>query len=78
MPEKLPPVRESEDSIEIDQKKGQWPYARFVRLEEGELGIILDSNQGGIIIGEGVGQAALVISKKKARRLREFLERTEL
>lgn len=78
MPKDIPPpVREGEDFIEIDMKKGRWPYAKFGRLEDGSVVIYLDCNEGGQVIGQGVGLAALRLSAKKARRLREFLERTE-
>lgn len=74
---KLPPIREGEDVIQIDQKKDRWPFMQAMRLDEGELNISIDSNEGGQVIGLGSGVATLTLSKKKAKRLREFLERTE-
>jgi len=74
---KPPAVRESETDIEIDAKKGEWPYFKAFRLDDGSLGVVVDQNEGGIMIGQGVGIAGLRLSRKKARRLREFLERTE-
>lgn len=74
---KPPPVREGANIIEIDQKKGAWPFVRFVRLDDGGVGIIVDCNEGGQSINEGQGVAVIAIGKKKARKLREFLERTE-
>jgi hypothetical protein len=75
---KPPAIREGEDTLEIDQKKGKWPYVRFVRLEDGSVGVIIDANEGGVVVGQGVGTGVIVLSAKKARRVREFLERTEL
>lgn len=72
-----PPIREGADILEIDQKKGQWPFIRFVRLDEGRLGIIIDSNEGGQVINQGQGIAGIALGPKKARKVREFLERTE-
>lgn len=72
-----PAVRESADSIWIDAKRGEWPFIQVSRLDDGGLLIGLDINHGGYVVGEGVGLAAIKISAKKARRLREFLERTE-
>lgn len=75
---KPPAVREGEDHIEIDAKKGEWPFIQAARLDDGSLGVVIDCNPGGHVVGEGAGVAALRISAKKAKRLREFLERTEL
>lgn len=73
----MPPVREGANIIEIDQKKGAWPFIRFMRLDDGSLGIFVDGNEGGQIINEGQNIATIIVGKKKARKLREFLERTE-
>lgn len=77
MAKKLDPIREGERVLEMDQKKGEWPFARFVRLDDGGLGIIVDGNEGGQVVNEGQGIAVIALGKKKARKLREFLERTE-
>lgn len=77
MKERFPAIREHDDHIEIDAKKGKWPFIHIDRDEDGSLMVIIDCNEGGQIIGEGVGVAAIKLSPKKARRLREFLERTE-
>lgn len=73
----VPAIREGDDYIEIDQSKGSWPFVKFVRGDKDRLLMLIDSNEGGQIIGEGQGIAMLVISKKKAKALKEFLERTE-
>lgn len=73
----IPPVREGENVIEIDAKKNHWPFAKFIRLDDGTLAIIVDQNASGPRIGEGAGVAVIKIGKKKSKRLREFLERTE-
>lgn len=75
--EKLPPIREGENVIQIDAKKGKWPWLQALRFEDGSIAITIDMNEGGQVAMSGVGTAGLKLSKKKARRLREFLERTE-
>lgn len=77
MPRNPPAVRETEDSIEIDAKKGQWPFIKVVRGDKDRVLILIDCNEGGQVINEGAGVAVIAISAKKATRLREFLERTE-
>lgn len=74
---KPPPIREGENVIQIDQTKNRWPYITAIRLEDGKVAVGIDQNEGGQAIGMGVGTAGLLLTKKKARRLREFLERTE-
>lgn len=78
MSEKFPAIRERDDHIEIDAKKGKWPFIHIDRNEDGSITVIIDGNEGGQIIGEGVAVAAIKLSPKKAKRLREWLERTEL
>lgn len=74
----MPPIRESDEFIEIDAKKGKWPFVRLVRGPKGELFILMDANEGGsMVVGRPENMAALVLSKKKAKAIREFLERTE-
>lgn len=77
---KMPSVRETEEMLEIDAKRGEWPFMRLMRADDGSgrLFLMIDCNQGGTVIGEGRGIGVLVISKKKARRLQEFLERTDV
>lgn len=78
MPRDTPPaVREDDVAIEIDAKKGRWPFVKAIRGERGRLALVIDQNEGGQVIGEGRGVGIIVISRKKAKRLREFLERTE-
>ena len=78
--ENQPPVREEEDFIEIDVKKGQWPFlkAMWARSQRGKLRllVIVDCNARGDIIGQGQGIGVVDLSPKKARRLRDFLDRT--
>ena len=73
------PIREDVDSIQIDQQRGKWPYiaAFVVEKPNGKraLAIAIDDNEGGQVIGEGVGRAALILSEKKAAALRDFLVR---
>ncbi len=77
---KDPPIRETEFAISIDQVKGQWPYASAVWGHDPEgkrkLVIGVDQNEGGQLISEGVGMGAVALSPKKARALRDFLNRT--
>lgn len=77
MKEKFPPIREHENHIEIDAKKGKWPFLHVDRDPEGGITIVMDCNEGGQVVGEAVGVSVIRLSPKKARRLREFLERTE-
>lgn len=77
MPKSPPPIREFENGIEIDMKKGEWPYIKMVRIEGGHLAIFVDCNPGGQVINSGQGLAAVTLSPKKAKALRAFLERTE-
>ena len=74
---KPPAIREEYDDIEIDVKRGEWPFVKAFRMDDGSLGLMVDMNEGGAVIGEGRGVAAVRLGRKKARRLREFLERTE-
>lgn len=73
----MPAVREDDTSIQIDMKRGEWPYIQFQREENGELIVYIDCNRGGQVMGTGAGLAAVKLSPKKARRIQEFLERTE-
>lgn len=68
------PVREDEDSIQIDMKKNRWPFLHAQDFGEGVL-IFVDQNESGMVIGEGVGLAGIPMSYKKAARLRDFLSR---
>lgn len=74
---KPPTVRENEIAIEIDAKRGRWPYTKMTRTDDGGVVMVVDCNEGGAVIGSGVGVAGIRLSAKKARRLREWLERTE-
>jgi hypothetical protein len=77
MPKSQPPIREGANYIQIDAKKGRWPWIQAVRHEDNTVSIAVDMNEGGQMIGTGVGTAGIRLSKKKIRLLREFLERTE-
>ena len=81
MTEKLPPIREGEEFIEIDAKKGKWPFMRAVwgvdmSTDKRCLALIVDGNDGQQFIGEGRGIGMLLLTEKKARALRDFLDRT--
>jgi len=76
----MEPIREDIDSIQIDQTRGKWPYiaAFLVEKKPGgkqSLAVAIDDNEGGQVIGEGVGRAAVILSRKKAEALRDFLVR---
>ena len=77
----LPPIRESEHSIEIDAKKGKWPFVRALwGLEEAtgkrRLALIVDGNEVQHLVSEGTGIGVIVLTEKKAAALRDFLDRT--
>jgi hypothetical protein len=74
---KPPPIREGERHIEIDVRKGAYPFVRFERAHDGRLLIVMDSNEAGQVMGEGRGVAAMVLSKKKSRAIERFLRRTD-
>lgn len=70
------PIRYSKDrtGMEIDQNKRQWPFFRIELLRDAKrVGIYIDCNEGGQVVGEGKGIASVRISLKKARALRDFL-----
>lgn len=75
-----PAVREDQFSIEIDQQKGKWPFLKAMwgtdKKGRTRLIFVSDQNEGGTVIGEGGGIAILALSKKKARRLAEFILRS--
>lgn len=74
-----PAIREDDVSIQIDQKRGHWPHLAAFLLDDpdGKLAIalVVDDNEGGQVIGENVGRAAILLTHKKARALRDFLNR---
>jgi hypothetical protein len=72
----IPPIRVGEDGIEIDAKKGKWPFMRMVRGVDGELFILIDSNEAGSVMGRTENMAAITLSKKKTKAIEEFLVRT--
>ena len=74
MAKKRPAVREDADSIQIDMKKGRWPFMHAQDFGEGVL-VFIDQNESGMVVGEGVGLAGIPMSYKKAARLRDFLDR---
>lgn len=73
---KIPAIREYEDHIQLDQKKGEWPFTHVVREPEGGLLIMIDQQHTEQVASEGVGQAAIRLSPKKSRALLNFLNRT--
>jgi hypothetical protein len=79
-PDDIPAVRDSGDSIEIDAKKGKWPFMKAIWGEDKHgrerLIFIIDSNEGGQIVGENANVGILGISRKKAEALHAFLGRT--
>ncbi len=77
--DKMPPLRVSEDGlgIEIDVKKGKWPFIRMIRQEDGKVLVLMDTNDERVIAGRPENMAACVISAKKAAFIRSFLEATE-
>lgn len=81
MTDDMPPIREQPFSLQIDQKKGKWPFANFVWAVEEATGkkrllVSVDCNEAGDIIGENKHRAAVALSKKKVEALRDFLDRT--
>lgn len=66
-------IRQGDNFIEIDQKKGEWPYFR-AQADDDFITLFIDSNKGGQLVGEGQGMALIHISHKKARALRDFLD----
>lgn len=76
----IPPVREEEFSIEIDMRRGKWPYLKAAwgtdQKARVRLLVVVDANEGGQVIGEGANQAVLAISKKKAIRLAKWILKT--
>lgn len=71
-----PPVREFHDHIQIDQKRGEWPFTHIAREPAGGLLIAIDQQQLEEVASEGVGQAAIHLSPKKSKALLDFLNRT--
>lgn len=78
----FPPVREEDWSIEIDVKKGKWPFLKAAWAHDGKgrprLIIHADANNAaGNVREHAAGQVGVVgLSKKKAQRLLDFLRRT--
>lgn len=66
------PIRTDEATfIEIDAKKGQWPYMR-AEVFNGKLILGVDSNTSPTVT-DGHLIAAVALSQKKQRALRDFL-----
>lgn len=72
---KPPAVRETETRIEIDQKRGEWPYLTVERHEDDSISVMVDVQSGEFTAGQG--RADLRIGKKKAHRLLWFLMHTD-
>lgn len=67
-------VREDAESIQIDAKKGAWPFLHVQNVpEHGKVLFFIDANESGQIIGEGVGLAGVAFNYKKAARLHAWL-----
>lgn len=75
MPKHDPPIRDVGSAIQIDAKKGKWPFITMAQDEDGNLIVLIDANEGGAVINQGQNVAAVKLSKKKARALGTFLER---
>lgn len=71
----MKPVQETETIIQIDQKKGKWPFLKVAVLTSGKLGFFIDCNEGGQIVGQDQGKAVMTMNRKKVERLRDFLTR---
>lgn len=75
-----PAVREEEFSIEIDMKKGKWPFLKAIwgrdKDERLRLVFIVDANDKALTMTEGVGIGIVALSRKKAKRLADFIYRT--
>ncbi len=75
-----PAVREDEFSIEIDMTRGKWPFlkAMWGQDKKGRTRLIFvsDSNEGGQVINQGEGVSIIALSKKKAQRLADFINKT--
>jgi len=72
-------VRSDDMVIELDQTKNAHP---FIHIERGFLDndpskpgyvFIIDSNEGGQIVGEGQGIGMIVLPQKRMRKLRDWL-----
>lgn len=79
-PGEPPAIRDDGAGIEIDQRRGKWPFmkAMWGQDEKGRLRliVIVDANEAGQVVGENANVGIIAISKKKARALRDFLDRT--
>lgn len=76
---KTPAMRVADDGrgIEVDIKKGKWPFIRMIRQPDNSVLILMDTNEGGSVAGRSENMAGAVISPKKAAFIRSFLEATE-
>jgi len=79
-PGEPPAVREDEFSIEIDVKRGKWPFLKAIwgqdKHERVRLIFIADANESGTVVGENANIGIIGLSKKKAKRLADFIYRT--
>lgn len=71
-------IREDQDSIDIDQKKNQWPHVMAQRGEHPRTGkpkllILIDGNEGGHVVGSGANLASIILNRKKAIALADFI-----
>lgn len=75
MPKHEPPIRDMGTAIQIDVKKGQYPFITLAVTEDDKLVVMVDANEGGQTINAGQNVAAIKLSKKKAQALGNFLLR---
>ena len=76
MPKHDPPIRDVGPALQIDQKKGAYPFVTFaVDGESDKLIIMIDANEGGTTIAQGQNVAFLKLSPKKAQAIRKWLDR---
>ena len=77
---KPPSVREDEFYIEIDVQRGEWPFLKALWGSDNEgrtrLVFICDANPRGNVVGENANVGIVPLSKKKAKRLADFIYRS--
>lgn len=72
-------VRYDDTMISIDVKKGEWPHVTLMLVTDEtdteKLAVIVDANHGGSIVGESGGVGIVPLSLKKARIMRDWLNK---
>ena len=73
-----PSVRRYDDRkmIEIDQKRGEWPFLVVARDDKGGLVVHIDANPREML-GQGTGAARIRIGRRKSRELLTWLLETD-